>query len=86
MNGDLTDFGRGVRLERSSKVGGDVTVFGGPIRRDTDASVGGDLTNFKGSPWLFLIFGLPFLIFAGIVFCVVWLIRRLTRPAVPVTA
>lgn len=86
VNGDLTNFGRGVRLDRSSKVGGDVTVFGGLVRRDADASVGGDVTNFKGSPWLFLVFGLPLLILAGIVLFIVWLVRRLTRPAVPVTA
>jgi hypothetical protein len=86
VNGDLTNFGRGVRLDRSSKVGGDVTVFGGPIRRDADASVGGDVTSFKGSLWLFLIFGLPFLIFAAIVLFIIWLVRRLTRPAVPVAA
>jgi hypothetical protein len=86
VDGDVTNFGRGVRLDRSSKVEGDVTVFGGPVRRDSDASVGGDVTNFKGTPWLFLVFGLPLLILAGIVLFIVWLVRRLTRPAVPVTA
>jgi hypothetical protein len=84
--GDLTNFGRGVRLDRSAKVDGDVTVFGGAVRRDVDASVGGEVTNFKGSPWLFLVFGLPVAILAGIVLFVVWLVRRFTRPAVPVTA
>jgi hypothetical protein len=86
VNGDLTNFGPGVRLDRSSKVGGDVTVFGGQVRRDADASVGGDVTNFKGTPWLLLVFGLPLLILAALVLFVVWLVRRLTRPTVPVTA
>jgi hypothetical protein len=84
--GDVTNFGRGVRLDRSAKVDGDVTVFGGAVRRDADASVGGEVTNLKGSPWLLLIFGLPLAILAGIVLFIVWLVRRLTRPSVPVTA
>jgi hypothetical protein len=86
VTGDLTNFGRGVRLDKSTKVDGDVTVFGGSVHRDANASVGGDVTNFKGSPWLFLIFGLPIAVLAGIVVFIVWLVRRLTRPAVPVTA
>ncbi len=86
VNGDLTNFGRGVRLDRGTKVAGDITVFGGAVRRDPNASVGGDVTNFKGSPWLLLIFGLPFVILAGIVLFIVWLVRRLMRPTVPVTA
>jgi hypothetical protein len=86
VSGDVTNFGRGVRLDRGAKVGGDVTVFGGPVRRDADASVGGDVTNFKGSFWFFLVFGLPIVIFVAIVLLIVWLVRRLTRPSMPVTA
>jgi hypothetical protein len=84
--GDVTNFGRGVRLDKSTKVGGDVTAFGGGVRRDADASVGGDVTNFKGPIWMFLIFGLPILVLAGITLFIVWLVRRLTRPSVPLTA
>jgi hypothetical protein len=84
--GDVTNFGSGVRLDRSTKVGGDVTVFGGGVRRDADASVGGDVTNFKGPIWMFLIFGLPLVVLAGITIFIVWLVRRLTRPSVPVAA
>jgi len=84
--GDVTDFGRGVRLDKGGKVGGDVTVFGGPVRRDPAASVGGDVTNFSGSIWLLVVFGLPLVILAGIVTLIVWVIRRLTRPSVPVAA
>ncbi|HTW57516.1 MAG TPA: hypothetical protein VMD99_05280 [Terriglobales bacterium] len=86
IGGDVTDFGRGVRLGKDTKVGGDVTVFGGPVRRDTAASVGGDVTNFSGGIWLFMIFGLPLIIFGAIVALIIWVVRRLTRPSVPVTA
>jgi hypothetical protein len=85
VDGDVTDFGTGVRLDKEVKVGGDVTIFGGPIRRDTASSVGGDVTTFSGSLWLVLIFGLPAAFFGAFIALVVWVIRRLTRPAVPVT-
>jgi hypothetical protein len=84
--GDLTDFGSGVRLAKDAKVDGDVTVFGGPVRRDATASIGGDVTNFSGGIWMFLIFGLPLVIFGAIIALIVWVIRRLTRPSLPVTA
>jgi len=86
VGGDVTDFGSGVRLEKGVKVGGDVTAFGGPVRRDPAASVGGDVTNFSSGIWLFLIFGLPFVVFGAIVALIVWVVRRLMRPAVPVAA
>jgi hypothetical protein len=86
VGGDVTDFGRGVRLEKDVKVAGDVTTFGGPVRRDSEASVGGDVTTFNGSLWLLLIFGLPLVIFGALLALVIWLVRRLIRPSVPVTA
>jgi hypothetical protein len=85
VDGDVTDFGTGVRLDKEVKVGGDVTVFGGPVRRDTSSSVGGDVTTFSGSLWLVLIFGLPAAFLGALLALAVWIIRRLTRPAVPVT-
>jgi hypothetical protein len=86
VSGDVTEFGRGVRLEKDAKVDGDLTVFGGPLRRDSAASVGGDVTTFSGSIWLLLIFGLPLVVFAAIIALLVWLVRRLTRPSLPVAA
>ena len=86
VGGDVTDFGGGVRLSKDVKVGGDVTAFGGPVRRDPAASVGGDVTNFSGGIWFFLIFGLPFVVFGAIVALIVWIVRRLTRASMPVTA
>jgi hypothetical protein len=84
--GELTDFGSGIRLDKDAKVGGDVTVFGGPVRRNSEASVGGEITTFSGSIWLVLIFGLPLVILGAFIALVVWGIRRLTRPSLPVTA
>ena len=86
VEGDVTDFGRGIRLDKDAKIGGDVTVFGGPVRRDSAASVGGNVTTFSGSIWLALFFVLPLVIFGAIIALIVWLVRRLTRPSLPVAA
>ena len=84
--GDATTFGGGVRLSRDVSVNGDVTVFGGRIRRDPAATVQGNVTVFGGPIWLFLIFGLPFVLLGAFIALIVWLIRRLLRPAVPAAA
>jgi hypothetical protein len=86
IDSDLTTFGGEVRLDKGSQVGAGVTVFGGRLRRDPEAQIEGDVTTFNGTYWLFLIFGLPVAVLAGLVFLVVWIVRRLTRAGVPVTA
>lgn len=86
INGDVTSFGGNVRLEGRSKVDGDLTVFGGRIHRDPESAVGGDVTNFSSGFWLVLIFGLPFFILGGFIALIVWVVRRLTRPALPAAA
>jgi hypothetical protein len=88
VGGDATVFAGDLRLEKSAAVKGELAVFGGHIYRDPAASVGGDVTNFGGGSvlWLFLIFGLPLVLFGGVIFLIVLLIRRLLQPAAPVTA
>jgi cytoskeletal protein CcmA (bactofilin family) len=82
VDGDATAFAGGIRLEREVKVAGDVSVFGGRVRRDPSASIGGDVTNFGGAGWMILIFVLPLAIVGLFVAFIVWLIRRLLRPAI----
>jgi flagellar biogenesis protein FliO len=50
--------------------------------------VGGDVTTFGGgaSLWLFMVFGLPFLLLGAFIVLIVWLVRRFTRRAIPVAA
>lgn len=86
IGGDATTFGGGIRLAKATKVNGDVSVFGGRIHRDPDASIGGDITNIGGPIWIVLIFGLPLVFLGAVVAFLVWLVRRLTRPSVPVPA
>lgn len=86
IGGDTTAFGGEIRLDKSANVGGDVTVFGGRLRRDPAATVGGDVTNMGGPGWIVLIFLFP-LIFLGLfIALIVWIVRRLLRPATPLTA
>jgi hypothetical protein len=86
VDGDVTAFAGGVRLGNQGSVKGDVTVFGGRIQRDPAATVGGDVTTMGGPGWIVLILGTPLLFFALFVALVVWIVRRLLRPTVPVTA
>lgn len=86
IGGDATTFGGYVRLDKEVKVQGDVTVFGGQIHRDATATVSGDVTNFSGTGWVLLVFGLPLVFLGALVAFVVWLVRRLMRPAMPVAA
>jgi cytoskeletal protein CcmA (bactofilin family) len=86
VGGDATTFGGDIRLDKGVSVKGDVTVFGGRIRRDPAATVGGDTTNMGGPGWIVLIFLLPLVFFGLFVVLIVWLIRRLLRPATPVAA
>ncbi len=88
VGGDTTTFAGDVRLDGGASVKA-ITAFGGHVRRGTGASVGGDVTTFGGGAalWLFLIFGLPFLILGALIALVVWLVRRRSaRPVVPVAA
>src|SRR5215471_6638300 len=87
VGGDTTIFGGDVRLDGGATVKA-VTVFGGRVRRDPGAEVEGDVTNFAGGAglWLFLIFGLPFVLLGAVIALIVWLVRKFTRPSVPVAA
>jgi hypothetical protein len=85
VDGDATAFAGSIRLGNQGSVKGDVTVFGGRIQRDPAATIGGDVTTMGGPGWIVLILGAPFLFFALFVALVVWIVRRLLRPAVPVT-
>ena len=87
VGGDATSFAGDVRLDGGARVK-DVTIFGGRIRRDPQSSVEGDVTTFAGGAglWLFIIFGLPFLVLGAIIALIVWLVRRSRRPALPMAA
>jgi hypothetical protein len=84
--GDLTTFGGNIRLGKDTNVSGDVAVFGGRIQRDPAATVGGDVTTMGGPGWIVVIFLTPLIFLGVLVLLIVWLIRRLLRPATPLPA
>jgi hypothetical protein len=86
IGGEATAIIGGMRLDQGVSIGGDVTVMGGRIRRDASSSIGGEITNFAGIWWILLIFGLPLAFLGGCVALLVLLVRRITRPPLPVTA
>jgi hypothetical protein len=89
VGGDTTAIGGGIRLDKGVSAHGDVTAIGGRIRRDPAATVGGDVNNMGGPGWIALIVLialLPFVVLGLFVALIVWLIRRLLRPAAPIVA
>ena len=80
VTGDTTVFAGDLRLESGARVR-EVTVFGGQFRRDPSASVRGDVTTFGGGValWLFIVFGLPFVVVGAFIALIVWLIRKFSR-------
>lgn len=86
ISGDTTAIGGNIRLENSAKIGGDATVLGGRLYRDASAAVGGDISSFTGSVWLFVIFGLPFILLGALIALIIWVVRKFTRPTVPAAA
>jgi len=83
VDGDVTTFAGNMRIDKQVTINGDVTLLGGRLHRDPAATVGGDVTNLGAAGiWIVLIFLDPFVIFGLFVAGIVWLIRRLLRPAV----
>jgi len=86
IDGDTTTFAGGARLDKGSKIGGDLAVFGGKLRRDPEASVVGEVSAFNGAGWIIAMVALPLMLLGALLAFVIWLIRRMTRPAVPAAA
>jgi Polymer-forming cytoskeletal len=86
VDGDATAIAGSMRLSGPVSVGGDVAVFGGQLRRDSAASIDGDTTNMGGPGGMILMVALPLFFLGAMAALLVWIIRRLMRPSVRVTA
>jgi hypothetical protein len=75
ISGDLVTVGGDVSLGGDASVHGDVAVVAGDLETAPGASVGGDRSVIGGRGWLLFAFA-PLLIFAGIIWLIVWLVRR----------
>jgi len=81
ISGDIATFLGDIRMDDGTQIAGDVSVMGGKIRRPPTAQIVGDVTAFEGTTWVYLMFLSPFLILAGIIALVVWLVGRRRRSA-----
>ncbi len=78
---DAVVFLGNITLADNASIDRDVVVFAGSLRKAPGASIGNDRVVFPA----FLLF-LPLLVFAGIIFLIVWAIRALVyrdRPVYP---
>ncbi len=78
--GDMTAVLGNIRAERGANISGEVTTVGGAVRRHPEATIAGDVTAMQGVAWVYMALLSPFLILAGIIALIVWLVRR-RRPA-----
>jgi hypothetical protein len=74
--GDVTTVLGDLRLDEGTQIAGEVSVIGGRIRRPPSARIAGDVTVMQGTAWIYLLLLTPFLILAGIIALVIWLVRR----------
>jgi hypothetical protein len=75
ISGDLAVFGGDVNVADDATINGDLAVFAGNLNLSPDAAVHGSRSVFGGRIWLLAALA-PFLILAGIIWLIVWLIRR----------
>jgi hypothetical protein len=71
ISGDVAILGGDLNLAEEAQVGGDVAILGGSANLAPDATIHGDHTVF---PQVVLL--LPLLVLAGIIWLIVYLIRR----------
>lgn len=79
--GEITTFAGDVRADDNTKIAGDVSIFGGRLRRQPSTMVAGEVTVFQSRGLMYLMILSPFLVLAGIIALIIWLIRRNRRPA-----
>jgi predicted acyltransferase (DUF342 family) len=75
ISGDSVLFGGNLGLGEQSSLHGSLVLFGGDLSQASTATVHGDRVLFAGSGWL-LVLLLPLLIPIGIVWLIVYLVRR----------
>ena len=78
--GEITAVLGDIRAERGANISGEVTTVGGAVRRHPEATIAGDVTAMQGVVWVYMALLSPFLVLAGIIALIVWLVRR-RRPA-----
>ena len=75
INGDTVVFGGKLALADQSHIDGQLVLFGGDLQQASTADISGDRVVMEGPVWLLFAL-LPFLIPIGIVWLIIYLIRR----------
>lgn len=75
VRGDIAILGGDLNLAADSHVGGDVAIAAGDLYANPDASIRGSRAVFPGRFWLLVPFA-PFLLLIGIIWMIIYLIRR----------
>lgn len=75
ISGDVAVIGGDLNMGDESAVGGDVSVIAGSSNLADDAMIHGSRTVLPGRAWLLLPFA-PLLILIGIIWLIVYLVRR----------
>jgi hypothetical protein len=75
ISGDVASLGGDLELGQDASVGGDVAIAAGEARLGSGAAIRGQQTILPGRFWLLLPLA-PLLILAGLIWLVVWIVRR----------
>ncbi len=79
VSGDVAILGGDLNLKEGSRVGGDVAIAAGQANVAQGATIHGSQSVLPGKLWLLVPFA-PLLILIGIVWLIVWMIRRNRYP------
>ena len=75
ISGDVASLGGDLELGQDASIGGDVAIAAGEVKLGSGAAIRGQQTILPGRMWLLLPFA-PFLILAGLIWLVVYIVRR----------
>jgi len=75
VSGDVAVLGGDVSVADNAVIGGDLALAAGDLKISPDGTIHGDRVVFPGRFWLVLPFA-PLLILAGVIWLIVWLVRR----------
>jgi hypothetical protein len=79
ISGDVAILGGDLDMGADSRVGGDVAIAGGRANLASDAAVNGSHAILPGRLWILLPL-IPLLILLGIIWLIVYLVRRNRYP------
>jgi hypothetical protein len=79
ISGDVASLGGDLEMGQDASVGGDVAIAAGDLKLGEGAAIHGQQTVLPGRFWLLLPLA-PFLILAGLIWLIVWIVRRNRYP------